>query len=60
MTDPDFRETGDDNDASGTDGGRTPRDGGGLAELDGAMAGISVPAYARMPLAGMALAGAGC
>ncbi|GAB2566787.1 hypothetical protein [Nocardia heshunensis] len=58
VTDPDFHETGDDE--SGVDGGRTPRDGGRSAELDGAMAGIAASAYSRMPLAGMALAGAGC
>lgn len=58
--DPEFSETSDKTDGSGTDAGRTPRD-GGRCELDrdDAMAEIAASEYARMTVTGLALAGAG-
>ncbi|MEC3954798.1 hypothetical protein VMT65_17295 [Nocardia sp. CDC153] len=48
VTEPEYSETSDGPGASGTDGGLTPRDGDAIADAYD---------YARMPDAGLALAG---
>ncbi|WP_040805073.1 hypothetical protein [Nocardia concava] len=56
--DPEFSETSD-KDGSGTDAGRTPRDGGlRILDHDDAMAEIAASEYARMQFAELTLAGA--